>query len=121
MPQNVVLPGPAPWGFRLSGGIDFNQPLIITRVGVLRFFAAGRGLWRAAGPPGAESSQGARVRCVGPRLRAHTSRGGSNWQTGSEDAEQFRELTKSAPVESASSRRLSEQRWTDSVNPRDSE
>nr|XP_035926492.1 PDZ and LIM domain protein 3 isoform X3 [Halichoerus grypus] len=32
MPQNVVLPGPAPWGFRLSGGIDFNQPLVITRV-----------------------------------------------------------------------------------------
>ncbi|XP_004412802.1 PREDICTED: PDZ and LIM domain protein 3 isoform X4 [Odobenus rosmarus divergens] len=31
MPQNVVLPGPAPWGFRLSGGIDFNQPLVITR------------------------------------------------------------------------------------------
>ncbi|XP_010167624.1 PDZ and LIM domain protein 3 isoform X4 [Antrostomus carolinensis] len=32
MPQNVILQGPAPWGFRLSGGIDFNQPLIITRV-----------------------------------------------------------------------------------------
>ncbi|XP_057552926.1 PDZ and LIM domain protein 3 isoform X3 [Hippopotamus amphibius kiboko] len=32
MPQTVVLPGPAPWGFRLSGGIDFNQPLIITRI-----------------------------------------------------------------------------------------
>ncbi|XP_025063768.1 PDZ and LIM domain protein 3 isoform X3 [Alligator sinensis] len=32
MPQNVILPGPAPWGFRLSGGIDFNQPLIITRL-----------------------------------------------------------------------------------------
>ncbi|XP_020863314.1 PDZ and LIM domain protein 3 isoform X2 [Phascolarctos cinereus] len=32
MPQNVILPGPAPWGFRLSGGIDFNQPLIITRI-----------------------------------------------------------------------------------------
>lgn len=32
MPQNVVLPGPAPWGFRLTGGIDFNQPLIISRV-----------------------------------------------------------------------------------------
>ncbi|XP_010167640.1 PDZ and LIM domain protein 3 isoform X6 [Antrostomus carolinensis] len=31
MPQNVILQGPAPWGFRLSGGIDFNQPLIITR------------------------------------------------------------------------------------------
>uniref|UniRef100_A0A2K5YKB2 PDZ and LIM domain protein 3 n=1 Tax=Mandrillus leucophaeus TaxID=9568 RepID=A0A2K5YKB2_MANLE len=32
MPQTVVLPGPAPWGFRLSGGIDFNQPLVITRI-----------------------------------------------------------------------------------------
>ncbi|RLW09042.1 hypothetical protein DV515_00002748 [Chloebia gouldiae] len=32
MPQNVVLQGPSPWGFRLSGGIDFNQPLIITRI-----------------------------------------------------------------------------------------
>lgn len=43
MPQNVVLPGPAPWGFRLSGGIDFNQPLIITRVGVFRSFAVKSG------------------------------------------------------------------------------
>ncbi|XP_061441108.1 PDZ and LIM domain protein 3 isoform X5 [Rhineura floridana] len=32
MPQNVILPGPAPWGFRLTGGIDFNQPLIISRI-----------------------------------------------------------------------------------------
>ncbi|NXF45143.1 PDLI3 protein, partial [Oceanites oceanicus] len=32
MPQNVILQGPAPWGFRLSGGMDFNQPLIITRI-----------------------------------------------------------------------------------------
>ncbi|XP_028932944.1 PDZ and LIM domain protein 3 isoform X3 [Ornithorhynchus anatinus] len=32
MPQTIVLPGPAPWGFRLSGGVDFNQPLVITRV-----------------------------------------------------------------------------------------
>ncbi|XP_036424542.1 PDZ and LIM domain protein 3b isoform X3 [Colossoma macropomum] len=32
MPQNVLLEGPAPWGFRLSGGKDFNQPLTITRV-----------------------------------------------------------------------------------------
>ncbi|XP_065127829.1 PDZ and LIM domain protein 3b isoform X2 [Paramisgurnus dabryanus] len=32
MPQNVMLDGPAPWGFRLSGGKDFNQPLTITRV-----------------------------------------------------------------------------------------
>ncbi|XP_018591558.1 PDZ and LIM domain protein 3a isoform X4 [Scleropages formosus] len=32
MPQNVVLHGPAPWGFRLAGGKDFNQPLTITRI-----------------------------------------------------------------------------------------
>ncbi|KAL0973932.1 hypothetical protein UPYG_G00213120 [Umbra pygmaea] len=32
MPQNVVLEGPAPWGFRLAGGKDFKQPLTITRV-----------------------------------------------------------------------------------------
>lgn len=32
MPQDVVLPGPAPWGFRLIGGIDFNQPLVISRI-----------------------------------------------------------------------------------------
>ncbi|XP_029442794.1 PDZ and LIM domain protein 3 isoform X3 [Rhinatrema bivittatum] len=32
MPQNVTLLGPAPWGFRLTGGLDFNQPLVITRI-----------------------------------------------------------------------------------------
>ncbi|XP_030622133.1 PDZ and LIM domain protein 3b isoform X1 [Chanos chanos] len=32
MPQNVVLDGPGPWGFRLSGGKDFNQSLTVTRV-----------------------------------------------------------------------------------------
>ncbi|XP_033941248.1 PDZ and LIM domain protein 3b [Pseudochaenichthys georgianus] len=32
MPLNVVLDGPAPWGFRLSGGKDFNQPLTISRI-----------------------------------------------------------------------------------------
>ncbi|KAI1883538.1 hypothetical protein AGOR_G00232620 [Albula goreensis] len=32
MPQNVVLDGPAPWGFRLTGGKDFNQPLTISRI-----------------------------------------------------------------------------------------
>ncbi|KAJ4923953.1 hypothetical protein JOQ06_028208 [Pogonophryne albipinna] len=31
MPLNVVLDGPAPWGFRLTGGKDFNQPLTIAR------------------------------------------------------------------------------------------
>lgn len=33
----VVLEGPAPWGFRLQGGKDFNMPLSISRVS-----AAGR-------------------------------------------------------------------------------
>ncbi|XP_031158202.1 PDZ and LIM domain protein 3 [Sander lucioperca] len=32
MALNVVLNGPAPWGFRLTGGKDFNQPLTISRV-----------------------------------------------------------------------------------------
>ncbi|XP_043924968.1 PDZ and LIM domain protein 3 isoform X3 [Protopterus annectens] len=32
MPQNVVLPGPGPWGFRVTGGIDFKQPLTISRI-----------------------------------------------------------------------------------------
>ncbi|CAN9510227.1 unnamed protein product [Ophioblennius macclurei] len=32
MPVNVVLVGPAPWGFRLTGGKDFNQPLTISRI-----------------------------------------------------------------------------------------
>ncbi|XP_010793057.1 PDZ and LIM domain protein 3b [Notothenia coriiceps] len=32
MPLNVVLNGPAPWGFRLTGGKDFNQPLTISRI-----------------------------------------------------------------------------------------
>ena len=29
---NVNLQYPAPWGFRLAGGIDFAQPLSISRV-----------------------------------------------------------------------------------------
>lgn len=32
MPVNVVLDGPAPWGFRLAGGKDFSQPLTISRI-----------------------------------------------------------------------------------------
>ncbi|XP_072526085.1 PDZ and LIM domain protein 3a [Salminus brasiliensis] len=32
MPHCVVLEGPAPWGFRLIGGKDFNQPLTIARI-----------------------------------------------------------------------------------------
>lgn len=36
----VVLEGPAPWGFRLQGGKDFNVPLSISRVSL----GLGRGL-----------------------------------------------------------------------------
>ncbi|RXN37128.1 PDZ and LIM domain 1 [Labeo rohita] len=32
MPLRVVLQGPGPWGFRLVGGKDFEQPLTISRV-----------------------------------------------------------------------------------------
>ncbi|XP_026887210.1 PDZ and LIM domain protein 3a isoform X1 [Electrophorus electricus] len=32
MPHCVVLDGPAPWGFRLIGGKDFNQPLTIAKI-----------------------------------------------------------------------------------------
>ncbi|XP_076830603.1 PDZ and LIM domain protein 1 [Brachyhypopomus gauderio] len=32
MPLRVVVQGPAPWGFRLVGGKDFEQPLTISRV-----------------------------------------------------------------------------------------
>ncbi|KAM7419522.1 hypothetical protein PAMA_016574 [Pampus argenteus] len=32
MPLNVVLDGPAPWGFRLAGGKDFSLPLTISRI-----------------------------------------------------------------------------------------
>lgn len=31
----VVLEGPAPWGFRLQGGKDFNVPLSISRVSLV--------------------------------------------------------------------------------------
>ncbi|XP_066536042.1 PDZ and LIM domain protein 1 [Hoplias malabaricus] len=32
MPVQVVMQGPGPWGFRLVGGKDFEQPLTISRV-----------------------------------------------------------------------------------------
>ncbi|NXS19512.1 PDLI1 protein, partial [Mystacornis crossleyi] len=30
--HRIVLSGPGPWGFRLVGGRDFEQPLAISRV-----------------------------------------------------------------------------------------
>ncbi|KAG5266962.1 hypothetical protein AALO_G00238250 [Alosa alosa] len=32
MPLRVVMQGPGPWGFRLVGGKDFEQPLTVSRV-----------------------------------------------------------------------------------------
>ncbi|XP_060772704.1 PDZ and LIM domain protein 3a isoform X2 [Neoarius graeffei] len=32
MPHCVILDGPAPWGFRLIGGKDFNQPFTIAKI-----------------------------------------------------------------------------------------
>ncbi|MCJ8730507.1 hypothetical protein PDJAM_G00185260 [Pangasius djambal] len=32
MPLRIVMQGPGPWGFRLVGGKDFEQPLTISRV-----------------------------------------------------------------------------------------
>lgn len=32
MPVRVVMQGPGPWGFRLVGGKDFEQPLTVSRV-----------------------------------------------------------------------------------------
>ncbi|KAI1894716.1 hypothetical protein AGOR_G00118610 [Albula goreensis] len=32
MPLRIVMEGPGPWGFRLVGGKDFEQPLTISRV-----------------------------------------------------------------------------------------
>lgn len=29
---SITLIGSPPWGFRLSGGKEYNQPLVITRV-----------------------------------------------------------------------------------------
>lgn len=34
MPLRVVMQGPGPWGFRLVGGKDFEQPLTISRVSI---------------------------------------------------------------------------------------
>ncbi|NWS31375.1 PDLI2 protein, partial [Polioptila caerulea] len=33
MPVTVTLPGPAPWGFRISGGRDFGKPITVSKHG----------------------------------------------------------------------------------------
>lgn len=37
-PLRVVMQGPGPWGFRLVGGKDFEQPLAISRVSLASHF-----------------------------------------------------------------------------------
>lgn len=32
MALTVNVVGPAPWGFRISGGRDFHTPIIVTKV-----------------------------------------------------------------------------------------
>uniref|UniRef100_A0A8B9FTI4 PDZ domain-containing protein n=1 Tax=Amazona collaria TaxID=241587 RepID=A0A8B9FTI4_9PSIT len=32
MPMTVTLPGPAPWGFRITGGRDFGKPITVSKV-----------------------------------------------------------------------------------------
>ncbi|KFP76888.1 PDZ and LIM domain protein 2, partial [Acanthisitta chloris] len=32
MSLRVTLPGPAPWGFRISGGRDFRKPITVSKV-----------------------------------------------------------------------------------------
>ncbi|EPY85609.1 PDZ and LIM domain protein 3 [Camelus ferus] len=103
MPQNVVLPGPAPWGFRLSGGIDFNQPLIITRVGVFRSFAAS-GDAGVRPVPLERIVASEAVECAGwvlgfgPQFEGRQHLGKLRFG----DAEQLRELTTSVPLSAAS-------------------
>lgn len=35
MSLRIVMQGPGPWGFRLVGGKDFEQPLTISRVSTM--------------------------------------------------------------------------------------
>lgn len=53
--QQIVLQGPGPWGFRLVGGKDFEQPLAISRVRV-SWDARGNGTLPWGG--GAQCSEG---------------------------------------------------------------
>lgn len=47
----VMLEGPAPWGFRLQGGKDFNVPLSISRVS-LGWKTNSQGSWVLRSPVG---------------------------------------------------------------------
>lgn len=57
--QQIVLQGPGPWGFRLVGGKDFEQPLAISRVREA-WDARGAGCPRAGARRGSEEARGGR-------------------------------------------------------------
>lgn len=63
MPVNVVLDGPAPWGFRMIGGKDFNQALTISRVSEMlkKRWASFLLFWSFGGPKPASGVSRARL------------------------------------------------------------
>ncbi|NXE43893.1 PDLI2 protein, partial [Ptilorrhoa leucosticta] len=58
MPVTVTLPGPAPWGFRISGGRDFGKPITVSKVGAPH---ASPRPGKAAGAPGGPGCSGKRI------------------------------------------------------------
>lgn len=59
--QQIVLQGPGPWGFRLVGGKDFEQPLAISRVrepGTRGERRGLEGIWRGWGSESAVGDSG---------------------------------------------------------------
>lgn len=78
--HRIVLTGPGPWGFRLVGGRDFEQPLTISRVGLRGAGAGGAG---RRGCPGAVRSAGrhgsARSEAAGVSVGAELGSAGGCW------------------------------------------
>lgn len=58
MPVTVTLPGPAPWGFRISGGRDFGKPITVSKVGAPH---VSPGPGKGAGEPGGPGCSGERI------------------------------------------------------------
>lgn len=84
--QQIVLQGPGPWGFRLVGGKDFEQPLAISRV---------RAAWDAwgAGRSGAGERRGPEETWGGwaPRALSETAVSGAGVRAGTAGRIQVRQ------------------------------
>lgn len=87
MPVTVTLPGPAPWGFRISGGRDFGKPITVSKVGAPRGPPTARRSRRGSGRAGLLRGAdpvcrpwGILLRGNGPRLRGGV--GGLLWPLG---------------------------------------